>query len=274
MSIVTISRGSYSKGREIAEKVAEKLGYECVSRDILLETSEQFNIPEIKLIRAIHDAPSILEQFTHGKEKKVAYMKVALLKHLQRDNVVYHGLAGHFLVQHIAHALKVRITADMQDRVRLEMERENISPEEALRILKNDDEQRRKWSRHLYGIDTTDVSLYDLVINIKRMTVDDAVEILCHAVNLECFKTTPASQKLLNDLLLAAEVAAALVGMEPGLEVCAEDGIVYLASKTKKDRELKSRESIEKTARSVPGVTNVEWDVKPQTPFSNPWHKM
>jgi hypothetical protein len=46
MSIVTISRGSYSRGKEVAEKVAQKLGYECISRDILLETSEQFNIPE------------------------------------------------------------------------------------------------------------------------------------------------------------------------------------------------------------------------------------
>lgn len=35
MAIITISRGSYSKGKEVAEKVAEKLGYECISRDVL-----------------------------------------------------------------------------------------------------------------------------------------------------------------------------------------------------------------------------------------------
>ena len=62
MSIITISRGSYSKGREIAEKVARKLNYECLSRDIVLEASEEFNVPEIKLVRAIHDAPSMLEK--------------------------------------------------------------------------------------------------------------------------------------------------------------------------------------------------------------------
>ena len=67
MSIITISRGSYSRGKEVAEKVAAALGYECISRDILLEASDQFNIPEIKLVRAIHDAPSILERFTYGK---------------------------------------------------------------------------------------------------------------------------------------------------------------------------------------------------------------
>ena len=53
MSIITINRGSYSRGKQVAEKLALKLGYECISRDILLEASEEFNIPEIKLIRAL-----------------------------------------------------------------------------------------------------------------------------------------------------------------------------------------------------------------------------
>ena len=68
MAIVTISRGSYSRGKEIAEKVAQKLGYECIAREALIEASEQFNIPEIKLVRAIHDAPSILDRFAYGKK--------------------------------------------------------------------------------------------------------------------------------------------------------------------------------------------------------------
>ena len=69
MSIVTISRGSYSKGKEVAENVAQRLGYECIARDAIIDASKEFNIPEIKLIRAIHDAPTILERFNYSKEK-------------------------------------------------------------------------------------------------------------------------------------------------------------------------------------------------------------
>ena len=47
MTIITISRGSYSRGREVAEKLAERLNFDCISRDILIEASEHFNIPEI-----------------------------------------------------------------------------------------------------------------------------------------------------------------------------------------------------------------------------------
>ena len=57
MGVITISRGSYSHGKEIAEKLAQKLGYDCISREILLKASEQFNVKEAKLIRALHDAP-------------------------------------------------------------------------------------------------------------------------------------------------------------------------------------------------------------------------
>ena len=135
MPIITISRGSYSRGKEVAEELAQKLGYEIISRDILLEASETFNIPEIKLIRAIHDAPSILERFTYGKERYVAYIQSTLLKHVQKDNVVYHGLAGHYFLRGISHVIKVRILADLEGPTRLQARQPRSS---ALRFARPD----------------------------------------------------------------------------------------------------------------------------------------
>ena len=91
MAIVSISRGFYRRGKEIAEQLAGILGYECIFREIILESSEQFNISEIKLARAIHDAPSVLGRFPYGRERYIAFFK-----RFQKDNLVYHGLAGFF----------------------------------------------------------------------------------------------------------------------------------------------------------------------------------
>ncbi|MGD8492948.1 MAG: cytidylate kinase-like family protein, partial [Desulfobacterales bacterium] len=120
MAVITISRGSYSRGKEIAEKVAAKLGYHCISRDLLLEVSKEYNIPELKLVHAVHDAPGILKRLNRQNEKYIAFIKAALLEHLKADNIVYHGLAGHFFVKNVPHALKVRVLSDMEDRIRLE----------------------------------------------------------------------------------------------------------------------------------------------------------
>ena len=88
MAIITISRGSYSKGREVAEKVAKRLGYQVVSRDVLLDALELFHIPEVKLVRAIHDAPSVLDRFSHGRYRYLAYIQSALLQRATADNLV------------------------------------------------------------------------------------------------------------------------------------------------------------------------------------------
>lgn len=228
MAIISISRGSYSRGKEVAESLAKQLGYECISRDILIEASKEFNIPEVKLIRAIHDAPLTLDRFSHGKERYITYIRTALLKHVQKDNVVYHGLAGHFFLQGIPHVFKARIIADMESRVKEEMKRENISEDSARYILKKDDEERRKWGLQLYGMDPWDSRLYDMVMHVGNITVSDAVQILYFTVKKPCFQTTPSSQKILDDLLLASQVQATLMDAAPLVKVTANDGIVQI----------------------------------------------
>ncbi|MBW1934257.1 MAG: cytidylate kinase-like family protein [Deltaproteobacteria bacterium] len=263
MGIITISRGSYSKGKEIAEKLAQNLGYQCVSRDILIEASESFNVPEIKLIRALHDSPSVLERFTYGKERYISYIRKALLEHVAKDNVIYHGLAGHFFLKGVPHVLKVRIIANMEDRVKEEMKREKISEKEARYILRKDDEERRKWGLYLYGIDTSDASLYDVVLHIDNLGVDDAVEILAGMAKRPCFQTTPESKKILSDLLLAARAHAALVNEFPTAEVTSRDGVVYVNVKGTMIRDSSASEKVVKLLNRVEGIKEVKANVVP-----------
>ncbi len=258
MAIITISRGSYSNGKEVAEKVAQKLGYQCYAREVILEASKEFNIPEIKLVNAVHDAPSILERFSYGKEKFITYFQSALLKCLQRDNVVYHGLAGHFYVRGVSHVLKVRIIAEMKDRIQIVMDREKISYESALALIKKDDIERRKWSQHLYGIDTSDPILYDLVIRVRNMTVDDVADVICHTAGLETFRTTFESQKAMEDLVLASEVKTTLLEIKPEIDVSVRDGVVTIGASSQIMKEPDLIGEMERITCSIPGVKEVK----------------
>jgi cytidylate kinase len=259
MAIITISRGSYSKGREVAEKVAERLGYRLTSRDVLIEASDRFHIPEIKLVRAIHDAPSILDRITHGKQCFLAYIQSALASQAKDDNLVYHGLAGHMLLKGVPHVLKVRIIADLDARVAAEMKRENISASEASSILLKDDDERRKWTQSLYGVDPKDSSLYDLIIHIRNLKVDDAAEFIVQAAGRPCFATTPEAQRKMDDLALASQIKAALVKAE-----CYEIGVtseygnvaVYVPKGARQQNRIQDK--LEPVRRAVPGINNVE----------------
>jgi cytidylate kinase len=265
MGVITISRGSYSKGKEIAEKLSRNLGYECISRDILLETSAHFNIPEIKLVRAIHDAPSIFERFKHGKEKYILFIREAFLKHIRKDNVVYHGLAGHFLSKGIPNILKIRIIANLEDRIKEEMRREHISEQEARYILKKDDEERRKWSMYLYGVDTKDSSLYDVVLHIDNLKVDDAVGILIDMAKLPSFQTTPQSKKIIDDYHLAAKAQEKLFDEFPSAEIKCKNGVVYVSIETALSLEQEFTDKIINalTGNDMDGIKKVKVNVVP-----------
>jgi cytidylate kinase len=214
MALITISRGSYHRGREVAEKLAAKLGYECISREILLEASQEFNIPEMKLVRAIEDSPKILHRLTREKGKYVTYIRAALLKHAQNDNMVYHGLFGNFFLQDVPHVLKVRIVGDMDSRVAEEVERAGISASKARDILMRDDEERRKWALHLYGADTWDATFYDMVLHLKSISVDEAVSLIVHALQFPRFQSTPESRQVIDNLLEAMRLEVSPVWWE------------------------------------------------------------
>jgi cytidylate kinase len=267
MPIILISRGSYSRGKEVADKVAERLGYESVAREVLLQASQEFDVDVLKLMHAVRDSPSFFNRISYGKERYVAYIRAALLAHLKRDNVVYHGLAGHFFVRDVGHALKVRITADIEDRIRLVMQRDGISEKAAARFIKQIDKERRDWSRSLYGIDNTDPNLYDLVLHIQKLTVDDAADVICHTAGLEHLQATDESRRTLEDDALASAVKAVLVKEHPDAEVTAEDGAVYVCAKTTDATELRTESEIRKLAQDVPGVKDVEVRLRSYIPF-------
>ncbi len=59
-------------------------------------------------------------------------------------------LAGQFLLGGVSHVIKVRIIAPLEYRIGVVMDRDNVSRQKAMRILKKDDEERYRWSRKLW----------------------------------------------------------------------------------------------------------------------------
>ena len=258
MAIITISRGSYSKGKEVAEKVADQLGYECLSREVILDASGQCHIPEIKMIKAIHDAPTILGRFNHSKQTFITCYQNALVRRVQKDNVVYHGLAGHLLLSGVPHVLKVRIIADLTDRIRNEMNREGIRAQQARTSLLKDDQERRKWTQSLYDADPWDSALYDLVIHINKFTVSDAADFICRAVALEQFKTTREAQQKMDDLSLASQVKTALVESHQDVAVTCEYGNVLIYTKSEDHHTHKLEAKAKTLAKEIDGIHHIE----------------
>jgi hypothetical protein len=298
MAVITISRGSFSRGAEVAAKVAQRLGYRTISSEVISEASRIFQIPQDKLDHAIHAAPSIFERFFSQKQKYIAYVAAAALGRFKDDNVVYHGSAGHFFTSRISpvtakilayfkkdnvnydgfaeayyarsisHLFKVRIAADLEDRLRLLMKKKDLSRAQAMKALKKEDRARSAWSRHFYGVDNTDPRLYDLEIHINKLTVDDAVDLICDTVAKPRFETSFESQQAIEDLALAAGIKAALFNDYPGCEVVAERKSVEIYVRFTLHTDTMISDKIRAKVLTVPGVTSVSVILIPSVLFT------
>lgn len=227
MAIITISRGCFSHGKEIAEGVSARLNYECISQEILLEASRSFHVSESKLFASLHDAPSLIERITHARQRLIDWFQATLLEHAAKDNLVYHGFAGQILLNGISHVLKVRVIAGMEDRIRLLMGHKGISEQEAKRRIEQEDHERAEWYRTIYRIDMHDPRLYDIVLHIGRLTSEDACDIICEAASRNSFKATPESRSALMDLALSSHVKIVVEDICKA-DVRAKNGIVHI----------------------------------------------
>ena len=261
MKIITISTDRYTKGVEIAEKVAQRMRYECVSREVILSAAKAYGIAEMKLLKAIKDTPTILDMFSRERQRYMAYIKAVVADYMLKHDIVYHGLVGHPVIRGVSHVLKVRIIANLEDRIRIEMDRENITEEKARKTIATLDDQQKKWGRAVYGVDVASPIFYDLIINVGRIWLDDtedAVETIVDTAGHKKFHPNTYSLNCLKNIALSCRVKAALIEKDAKIEVKSDKGNVFVYTKTMKRKNQKKGLAFKEEIMKIEGVEHVE----------------
>ncbi|MGC2321603.1 MAG: cytidylate kinase family protein [Terriglobales bacterium] len=258
MPIITISRGSFSGGKMLAEALAKQLGYRSIDRDQVIQKAAAWGVSQDDLRTAIEKPPAFLGQSQHTKYVYLAFIQAALTEEVRGGNAIYHGLAGHLLLGRGPHVMRTRIIAPMEFRIAKVQERLPYSRREAIAFIERMDEERRKWTQFLYSMDWRDPSLYDLVLNLEQMSLEEACEVIVTASRLKCFATTAETQKALKDLAKSSRVKASLAmdakTSDLQFEVVVHDGSVSIRGDIVNPHQIKE---VARIARTVPGVEQV-----------------
>jgi len=263
MSVITISRGSFSGGKMLAERVAEKLGYRCVDRDVVVEraAASAARVTQKELRDALTKPPGLLERFKHKRYLYLVLIQAALAEEVKDGKAIYHGLAGHLLLKPGPHLLRTRIIAPLEMRVRMLQDRLKYGREEALAYIERMDEDRRSWTHYLYGVDWSDASLYDLVINLEQLSIEQATNLVCSVTMERCFEFSPECQEVMDNLVLAsrvrAELALAPATSELEVEVVAKRGRVTISGML---AHIAQVEDVRRVAARVAGVADLDLD--------------
>ncbi len=262
MAIITISRGTCSGGKELAECVAGQLRCKCISRELIAEASEKYGVSAEDLFSSLERAPGFFERLSRDRDRYLAIIRAALCEHALSGDLVYHGNAGHFLLAGPRHVLRVRVIADMSYRVSAAMERLALTHGKAVEYINRVDRERARWTKFLYGVDWQDPKHYDAVLNLQHISISSACELVCHMAGLEDFRSTEESRQALADLALSSRVKAALLSDDrtaPGkLEVIAQKGEVTVRGSVKLHE---AAAAIPEVAGAVEGVTKLNCEV-------------
>ncbi len=210
MPIITISRGTFSGGKDLAECLAEKLGYRCVSREVIVEAAERYGVSESELFAALSQAPSLLDRLKRDRERYLAFIKAALCQRAKAGDLVYHGHAGHHLLAGIRHVIRVRVVADISFRVQAAMKRLGMTSHQAETYIRKVDRERVRWTQFLYGVAWEDPGNYDVVLNLEHLGIEGACATVVGLAKLDVFQPTEESLAAMENLALSSLVLAAL----------------------------------------------------------------
>ena len=211
MAIITIYQGASGSGEELAEAVAQSLGYGCIGREVLVEASLRYGIPEAKLNEVVEKGPNWWGRFLQNLQPYRIALQAAFCEIAEGNKIVYHGHIGHELVPKFQHVLKILLTAPMKMRIEQVRARHKLNETAARRYVEEVDKARTRRLMALFGTDWQDPSRYDPVVNLGHVSLESARRLVVETIRSPDYQMSPASKQAFEDFALASRVHATLV---------------------------------------------------------------
>ncbi len=258
MAIITISHSAFGGGREVAERVASVLDHRCISREVLLEASKLYGIPEAKFSETLESDPNWWKRWRESVRVYRAALQAAMFELAQEGKIVYHGRAGQAFFRDVEHVLKILLLAPMEYRMQQVKARMGLGDRDALDYIEHTDRIRSRRFKAIFEGDRLDPTRYDLVVNFSSMDLNTVAELIIDASQKHDFQLDIESTRALRDSAVTARVQAALamapqtLNLEVGVKTT--DGVVSLYG-VFADRGLANE--IARIAGDVSGVAKV-----------------
>ena len=144
MSVITITRGTFSGGMMLAEGLSGRLGYRCIDRDALVERAASERVSQQELRAALEETPAFPGRFNHKRYVYLCLIQAALMEEVRTGRAIYHGLGGHLLLKGAPALLRLRIIAPMDFRIRMAETRLKLSRGEVIAHIEKVDRDRRR----------------------------------------------------------------------------------------------------------------------------------
>ena len=199
--IITISREIGSGGGSVGRKLAEKLNVKYINKQLLQALQEKFNLTKsgiehlrnkkknwfTDLFEQAAPAPKATMEvggYTFSREfpdavtvKDIYEAEKEILNAIADDgSCVITGRSAFFVLKDRPNKVDIFITASKAARIEQVMAKQNLSKEEAVKLVDTVDEGRDNYVKRHTGLSRYDMRNYDLILDMHYLTEDEAVE--------------------------------------------------------------------------------------------------
>lgn len=201
--VVAIGRQVASGGAELGERLAKRLGLAYIDRQIVQQAAEHLGVSEADL-RARNERvigfwerlagvlslgipesgfadfrriPEVADTALFKVEAQIIQDLVA-----SRDSVLI-GHAGFHCLRHWPGLFSVYVHADRAYRIGRMASRYNVTdPAAAAALIDRTDREREEFIRRMAGVSWSDARNYDLCVNMSRLGLDQAEELVLRCI--------------------------------------------------------------------------------------------
>lgn len=203
--IITIGRQSGSGGKEIGQKVAEKLGVKCYDKELLALAAKESGLCE-ELFQSHDERPTksflyslVMDSYSFGYTSsgymdmpinhKIFLAQFEAIKALaDREPCVIVGRCADYALEDYPNRVSIFVTGDDKAKIKRLAERNNVSEAKAKEIMMKTDKERSSYYNYYSSKKWGDVRSYDLCVNSSVLGIEGTVDLIIYFANAKLKK--------------------------------------------------------------------------------------
>ncbi len=201
MAVITISRQFGAGGITLGKMIADELGYTFADEEIVKMVAKEANVSPHwvetvekeaggKLSRIVTKMVSkpLVERILKDErgyideEMYLDYLVLIIAQIADEGDVVILGRGSQYILDDHPDACHILLINDAENRAKFMMEHYDLSQSKAKQVVNREDKRRMNLYRKLGKSDYDDASLYHLVLNMGRISLEQAMKLVCNLV--------------------------------------------------------------------------------------------
>ena len=201
MAVITISRQFGAGGKTIGQKVAEALSYTFIDEDIIQIIAEKAKVSPGWVESVEKEAGGRLSRIVTRmvsrplidrvlKDEKgyideqiyIDYLVVIIAQMAEDGNVVFLDRGSQYILNDFPEAFHILLINTFANRIKFMMNNYDLSQNRATQIVKSEEKRRMNLYRRIGKQDYDQPELYHLVINMARVDLEEAIQLILHLV--------------------------------------------------------------------------------------------